>query len=64
MGLFGGYSYKNKKGEKFYLHMSEKKRNIYYFSKDPAGSIDLPIGYEVVESPRTGLPVLRKIGKK
>ncbi|MBU5690249.1 MAG: hypothetical protein QXM68_04030 [Candidatus Aenigmatarchaeota archaeon] len=63
MGLFGGYSYKNKKGEKYYLHFSEKKK-VYYFSKDPVDSIDLPIGYEVVESPRTALPVLRKIGKK
>lgn len=64
MGLFGGYSYKNKKGEVFYLHVSQKKKNIYYFSKDPVDAIDLPFGFEVVESPKTGMPVLRKIGKK
>ncbi|MEM5835389.1 MAG: hypothetical protein QW040_00105 [Candidatus Aenigmatarchaeota archaeon] len=34
---------------------------IYYFSKDPTGAIfDLPLGYEVVENPKTGMPFLRK----
>jgi len=34
---------------------------IFYFSKDPTNAIfDLPLGYEVVENPKTGLPFLRK----
>lgn len=35
-------------------------QTIYYFSKDPKGSIDLPAGYKVVENPKTGLPFLKK----
>jgi len=59
-----GYSYKNKKGEKFWLH-AKRGRNgvvIYYFSKDPIDSIPLPPGYIVVEG-KSGLPVLKKFGK-
>ena len=34
---------------------------IYFFSKDPSGSInDIPKGYEVYEEPKTGLPFLKK----
>ncbi|MEM5811518.1 MAG: hypothetical protein QW641_02850 [Candidatus Aenigmatarchaeota archaeon] len=34
---------------------------IYYFSEDPADALwDLPMGYEVVENEKTGLPMLRK----
>jgi len=66
MGLFDfifGYCYKNKKGEKFWLHRKIGRGGnvIYYFSKEPAGAIALPPGYVVVENPRTGLPVLKKI---
>jgi len=65
MGLFEGYSYTNKKGEKFYLHFWVKgAKKIYYFNKEPVGSIDLPFEYEVVENPRNGLPMLRKISRK
>ncbi|MCS7123746.1 MAG: hypothetical protein RMJ17_04255 [Candidatus Aenigmarchaeota archaeon] len=34
---------------------------IYYFSEDPTDALwDIPPGYEVVESEKTGLPFLRK----
>lgn len=51
------YSYKNSKGRTYYLH---SRGRLFFFSKDPAGSIDLPEGYEAVESERTGLPMLKK----
>ncbi|MBU5557901.1 MAG: hypothetical protein QW751_02240 [Candidatus Aenigmatarchaeota archaeon] len=51
------YSYKNSKGVTFYLHSRGK---LLFFSKDPAGAIDLPSNLEVVENPRTGLPMVRK----
>jgi hypothetical protein len=36
-------------------------QRIFFFSKDPNGSIDKPEGYEVVESKKTGLPLLKKV---
>jgi hypothetical protein len=62
MGLFGPYVYKNKRGQKFWLHVKERgKVKLYYFSKDPVGALnDLPRGYEVVENPVTGMPFLKK----
>jgi hypothetical protein len=65
MGFFGTYSYKNKKGELYYLHLWEKgKKKIFHFSKDAIGAVDLPPGYEVIESQTTGMPVLRRLVKK
>lgn len=62
MSLFGPFVYKNKKKEKFWLHMSQRgNRVIYYFSKNPEGALfSVPLGYEVVENPKTGMPFLRK----
>lgn len=61
MGFFKTYSYKNKKGEIYYLHVWQRdKKRIYHFSRDPIGAIDIPLGYEVVESQKTGMPVLKK----
>ncbi len=59
--FFGGFSYTNKKGEKYWLHRTTKGRvTLYYFSKDPRDAIPLPPGFIVVENPHTGLPVLKK----
>lgn len=52
-----GYEHKNKKGNTYYLHQRDK---LFYFSKDPSGSIDMPTGYAVVENSITGLPMLKK----
>jgi YHS domain-containing protein len=63
------YSVKSKKsGKTYYLHSKDvtlvngRKQTIYYFAKEAGrGSVDqLPKGYEVIESPITGLPMLRK----
>jgi hypothetical protein len=64
------YSVKSKKtGKTYYLHtrevnlLSGRKQRIFYFSSNPSGpgALDqLPPGYELFESPLTGLPMLRK----
>ena len=63
------YSYTNSKGQTYYLHSREvnlrggRVQRIYWFAKevDESRAVDeLPAGYEVVESERTGLPILRK----
>ena len=63
------YSVKSKKsGKMYYLHTKEvklagdRKQRIYYFAGEASkDAIDaLPVGYEVIENQRTGLPMLRK----
>lgn len=63
------YSHTNSKGQTYILHSrditlrgSNKKQTIYFFARDEkAGALDdIPSGYKVVESQRTGLPVLKK----
>lgn len=62
MGLFSPYAYKNKNGEKFYLHMKEKgKVKLYFFSKEPDGALNsLPGGFKVIENEKSSLPFLKK----
>lgn len=65
------YSVKSKKsGKMYYLHTKEvklagdRKQKIYYFAGEvdkPFSLDNLPVGYEVMENKRTGLPMLRKI---
>ena len=74
MGLFGPFAYKTKKGkgEKFFLHVKERgKVKLYFFSREPSGSLSsLPKGYEVIENQQTFMPLLKKkagggiLGKK
>jgi len=62
------YSYTNKKGVKYYLHFRDvtlrggRKQRIYFFARDVrADSLDaVPAGYKVIETTRTGMPVLKK----
>ena len=64
------YKHTNSKGTDYYLSGQEitlmgsgKKQRIFYFSKKDGGphALDLiPAGYVVVESQKTGLPVLKK----
>ncbi len=64
------YSYKNSRDHTYYLHSRKagrggtSNRDLYYFAKEPReNALDkLPEGYEVMESERTGLPILRKSG--
>ncbi len=61
------YSYKNKRGQMYYLHTQEvklkstgRKQRIFFFSKKPSGAIEMPKGYGIVENKRTGLPFLKR----
>ncbi len=56
-----GYSYVNSRGKTYYLHSREGKggAKLFYFSKDPNNSVDLPENMTVIEAP-TGLPMVKK----
>lgn len=62
------FSYSNSKGQTYYLHKKDvtlkngRAQTIYFFARDVRdGSLDaVPAGYTVVETSRTGMPVLKK----
>lgn len=63
------YKHTNSRGQDYYLHgkrvvlRGNQERFIYYFARkitEFALSV-VPEGFSVVESPRTGLPLLKKI---
>lgn len=63
------YQYTNSKGTTYHLHKKDvrlkgsgKEQTIYFFAKEAKmGVLDaLPEGYKVVESERTGLPILKR----
>ena len=59
-----------KSGKTYHLHERRQKLKggqevtLYYFAGQPGeGAIDnLPVGYEVSENTKTGLPLLKKKG--
>ncbi len=62
------YEFKNSRGVSYYLHCREvslkggRKQTIYYFARDVReGALDqVPEAYQVVETPKTGMPILKK----
>ena len=62
------FSYTNKKGQTYYLHTRDvtlkngRVQTIYFFARDIRdGSLSaVPAGYMVMETTRTGMPVLKK----
>lgn len=62
------FGYKNKKGVTYYLHFKDvtlrggRNQRIYFFARDVrTDSLDaVPAGYKVIETERTGMPVLKK----
>jgi len=62
------FSHCNSRGKTYFLHSKNvtlkggRKQNIYYFAKVAGeGAQDaVPEGYKVIESARTGLPILKK----
>ena len=62
------YSHTNSKGQKYFLHSKDvtlkngRKQTIYFFARDVrSGALDeVPAGMEVMETKRTGMPVLKK----
>jgi len=52
-----------KTGQTVYLHRMlsrTKKSFVWYFNKDAKEAVDLPENFEVIESPRSGYPLVRK----
>lgn len=62
------FAYKNSKGQTYYLHTRKvtlkngRVQVIFFFARDVRdGSLDaVPAGYAVMETKRTGMPVLKK----
>lgn len=62
------YEFTNSKGVKYYLHFKDvnlkggRIQRIYYFARDVrSGALDeVPAGYRVIETERTGMPILKK----
>jgi hypothetical protein len=62
------FAFKNSKGTTYYLHFKDvnlkggRQQRIYYFARDVRqGALDdVPAGYKVVETERTGMPILKK----
>lgn len=65
------YSYTNAKKQTYYLHMKDvtlkngRVQRIYFFARDvrPGALDEVPKGYEVMETKRTNMPVLKKASK-
>jgi len=62
------FKYTNSKGQDYFLHTKEvtlkngKIQRIYFFARDerPGFLEAVPAGYEVMETKRTSMPVLKK----
>ena len=62
------FAFKNSKGVTYFLHYRDvtlrggRNQRIYFFARDTrANALDaVPAGYKVVETERTGMPVLKK----
>jgi hypothetical protein len=62
------YAFTNKKGVKYYLHSKNvslkggREQTIYYFARDirPGALEAVPAGYQVIETAKTGMPILKK----
>jgi hypothetical protein len=71
MADVNAYSHTNSKGQTYYLHTREvtlkngRVQRIYFFARDIRdGALEeVPEGYMVVETKRTGMPVLKKAAK-
>lgn len=56
------FEYTNSRGQKYYLHKRVGKggATLFFFSKSSEDAIDLPERFQVIENPRTGLPMVKK----
>jgi len=62
------FLFTNKKGVKYYLHSKKvnlkggREQTIFYFARDirPGALDDVPAGYKVIETTKTGMPILKK----
>ncbi len=66
--MANAFAYTNKKGQMYYLHSREvtlkngRKQRIFYFARDVRSDSlpAVPAGYAVMETERTGMPVLKR----
>jgi hypothetical protein len=62
------FLFTNKKGVKYYLHSKKvnlkggREQTIFYFARDirPGALESVPAGYKVIETAKTGMPILKK----
>jgi hypothetical protein len=62
------FQFKNSRGAVYFLHHKNvelrggRMQMIYFFAKEvKPGALDqVPDGYQVVETPKTGMPILKK----
>lgn len=62
------YAFTNSKGVKYYLHSKKvnlkggREQTIFYFARDvrPGALESVPVGYQVIETAKTGMPILKK----
>ena len=62
------YEFKNSKGVSYFLHSKDvtlkggRQQRIFYFAREvKPGAIDaVPEGYLAIETPKTGMPILKK----
>jgi hypothetical protein len=62
------YAFTNSKGVKYYLHSKKvnlkggREQTIFFFARDVRpGSLEaVPAGYQVIETSKTGMPILKK----
>jgi hypothetical protein len=62
------FLFTNKKGVKYYLHSKKvnlkggREQTIFYFARDirPGALDSVPAGYKVIETAKTGMPILKK----
>lgn len=62
------YAFTNSKGVKYYLHSKKvnlkggREQTIFFFARDvrPGALEAVPAGYKVIETAKTGMPILKK----
>ncbi len=62
------YAFTNSRGVKYYLHSKKvnlkggREQTIFYFARDirPGALEAVPAGYTVMETTKTGMPILKK----
>jgi len=62
------FEFKNSKGVSYFLHSREvslkggRMQTIYFFARDvrPGALDSVPAGYKVIETAKTGMPILKK----
>ena len=62
------YEFKNSTGVSYFLHSKQvslkggRMQTIFFFARDvrPGALDSVPAGYQVVETAKTGMPILKK----